>query len=106
MALETGANVLALSVLEAEYTSGGIVQRRNELNDLIAHHSDDRWHSMDMCKAVPFFDMDEETRKRIWDDGLHLKKDGYEMMGNAIAAKLLELLDTARRPTNHKPQNG
>ncbi|KAL8715568.1 MAG: hypothetical protein Q9220_000904 [cf. Caloplaca sp. 1 TL-2023] len=109
VALETGANVLALSVLEAEHTSGGIVQRRNELNDLITRHSEDRLsihrHSMDMCEAVPFFDMDEETRKRIWDDGLHLKKGGYEMMGNAIAAKLLQLLDTARKPTNHKPQN-
>ncbi|KAI4123789.1 MAG: hypothetical protein LQ338_005093 [Usnochroma carphineum] len=42
VALDTGANVLALSVLEAEYTSGDIVQRRKDLNNLIACHEEDR----------------------------------------------------------------
>ena len=43
VALDSGANVLALNVLEAEVTSGTIVQRRNELNKLIASHEEDRW---------------------------------------------------------------
>lgn len=43
VALDTGANVLALSVLEAQYTLEGIVERRNHLNGLIARHSEDRW---------------------------------------------------------------
>lgn len=42
VALDTGANVLVLSVPEAEYTSGTIVRRRKELNDLIAYHQEDR----------------------------------------------------------------
>ncbi|KAL9605345.1 MAG: hypothetical protein Q9179_001473 [Wetmoreana sp. 5 TL-2023] len=43
VALDTGANVLALSVLEAEYTAGDIVERRNNLNSLIASHTEERW---------------------------------------------------------------
>ncbi|KAL8694915.1 MAG: hypothetical protein Q9218_000486 [Villophora microphyllina] len=100
IALETGANVLALSVLEAEYASGDIVKRRNDLNNLIANHSEDRWHYMDLCAAVPFFTMNETMRDRIWDDGLHLTMDGYEMMGEAISTKLVELLSTVKKSIN------
>ncbi|KAL8632854.1 hypothetical protein Q9189_001408 [Teloschistes chrysophthalmus] len=100
VALETGANVLALSVLEAEYTSGDIVERRNDLNNRIATHSEDRWHYLDLCAKVPFFAMKETMRDRIWDDGLHLTMDGYEMMGEAIATKLIELLSTIKKPVN------
>ncbi|KAL8724206.1 MAG: hypothetical protein Q9166_008084 [cf. Caloplaca sp. 2 TL-2023] len=100
VALDTGANVLALSVLEAAYTSGGAVQRRNALNSLIRQHSEDRWYYMDLCAAVPYFSMTETMRERIWDDGLHLTMDGYEMMGEAIATKLIELLHTVGKPVN------
>ncbi|KAL8770993.1 MAG: hypothetical protein Q9209_003412 [Squamulea sp. 1 TL-2023] len=100
VALNTGAHVLALNVLEAEHTSGGIIERRNELNGMIAQHSEDRWHHMDLCAAVPYFDMSETMRPRIWDDGLHLTMAGYEMMGEAIAAKLIELLHVADKPVN------
>lgn len=43
MALETGANVMALSVLEAEHTGGDLIRRRNALNEMIAQHSQHRW---------------------------------------------------------------
>ncbi|KAL8646726.1 MAG: hypothetical protein Q9226_006741, partial [Calogaya cf. arnoldii] len=85
VALETGANVLALSVLEAEHTGGDLIQRRNELNWMIAQHSEDR------CDTL---------KPRIWDDGLHLTMDGYEMMGEAIAARLIELLHVVEEPRN------
>ncbi|KAL8722107.1 MAG: hypothetical protein Q9225_001351 [Loekoesia sp. 1 TL-2023] len=42
IALDTGANVLALSVPEAEYTSATLVRRRKELNNLITYHQEDR----------------------------------------------------------------
>ncbi|KAL8903818.1 MAG: hypothetical protein Q9207_003678 [Kuettlingeria erythrocarpa] len=42
LALDTGANVLAMSVLEGEHTSGDIVKRRKELNNRIAYHEEDR----------------------------------------------------------------
>jgi lysophospholipase L1-like esterase len=36
--------------------------------------------------------MPEEQRKRIWDDGLHFRDEGYDLMGELIADRLLELL--------------
>ncbi|KAL8819830.1 MAG: hypothetical protein Q9191_007648 [Dirinaria sp. TL-2023a] len=41
--LASGANVLALNVIEAAFTIGTIVQRRDALNTLIANHKQDRW---------------------------------------------------------------
>ncbi len=49
-------------------------------------------YTVDLCSAVPYFDMDKDTRDNIWDDGLHLTKEGYEMMGDAIASRMIELL--------------
>ena len=39
-------------------------------------------------------------RNKIWDDGLHLTKDGYEMMGDAIASRMMELLQECDDPKN------
>ena len=39
-------------------------------------------------------------RDKIWDDGLHLTKDGYEMMGDAIASGMIELLQSCDDPEN------
>ena len=55
---------------------------------------------MDLCSAVPYFDMDKDARDNIWDDGLHLTKEGYEMMGDAIASRMIELLQACDGPTN------
>lgn len=39
-------------------------------------------------------------RDKIWDDGLHLTKDGYKMIGNAIASRMIELLKSTHDPEN------
>ena len=44
--------------------------------------------------------MDDNVRDKIWDDGLHLTKDGYEMMGDAIASRMMELLQECDDPKN------
>ena len=49
---------------------------------------------MDLCRAIPYFAMEEAQRDSIWDDGLHLTEKGYEMMGDAIAAHLIKLLQS------------
>ena len=41
IALETGANVLALTVLEAAASSPHMIQERNELNAMIKNHQED-----------------------------------------------------------------
>ena len=49
---------------------------------------------------MPYFSMDEDLRDKIWDDGLHLTEDGYEMMGDAIASRMMELLQECDDPKN------
>ena len=51
---------------------------------------------MDLCAAVPYFSMDKMLRKEIWDDGVHLTKAGYKMMGQAIGARMADLISTER----------
>lgn len=55
-----------------------------------------RYH-LDLCAAVPYFTMNQTMRKMIWDDGLHLTMDGYKMMGDVIATKLLGLVNVVGR---------
>ena len=57
---------------------------------------------MDLCKAVPYFALEEEKRDSIWDDGLHLTEEGYNMMGDAIAAHMIELLQTVDNVKNNR----
>lgn len=42
-ALDTGASVLALNIIEAAHPSQRLRDRRSELNTLIANHKEDRW---------------------------------------------------------------
>ncbi|MCJ1472533.1 hypothetical protein MMC13_001182 [Lambiella insularis] len=99
IALNTGANVLALTIIEASVNSGTLIERRDTLNALIAEHKVDRFHYMDLCHAIPYFTMEEKKRDTIWDDGLHLTAEGYKMMGDAIGlhmARLLPALDNVK----------
>lgn len=41
--------------------------------------------------------MDEKDRDEIWDDGLHLTSKGYEMMGEMIAERLIEVSNSLWR---------
>jgi len=49
---------------------------------------------MDLCHAVPYFALEEAKRDKIWDDGLHLTEEGYKMMGDAIAAHMIKMLQS------------
>lgn len=49
---------------------------------------------MDLCDAVPYFALEEAKRDKIWDDGLHLTEEGYKMMGDAIAAHMIKMLQS------------
>ncbi|KAL9631031.1 MAG: hypothetical protein Q9164_006110 [Protoblastenia rupestris] len=92
IALDTGAKVLALNVIECASSNGRLVQKRNALNAMISKHEEDRFYTFDLWSVIRYTGIDEETRERIWDDGLHLTKDGYSIMGKAVAARLFELL--------------
>lgn len=112
-ALETGASVLALNVIEAAHPSQSLRDKRSKLNTLIANHEQDRWsvlllvpfptciakafphrYYLDLCSAVPYFALDQKRREDIWDDGVHLTEEGYRLMGEAIAARLVDILSS------------
>ncbi|CAF9940171.1 hypothetical protein IMSHALPRED_001775 [Imshaugia aleurites] len=102
VALDTGANVLALNVLEAAADREG--SRRKLLNEKIAKADiPPNSYSFDLYNAIRYTDIEEDLRKRLWDDGLHLTSEGYKVMGDVIAVRMLELLKMARQPKNIGP---
>ena len=90
-ALSSGAKVLALTVTETSSTSPMLRSKYNELNAMIMDHSESGYHALDLFKAIPYHAMDPDRRKKIWDDGLHFKKPGYDLMGDIIAQRLEEI---------------
>ncbi|KAK4692416.1 hypothetical protein P7C71_g4787, partial [Lecanoromycetidae sp. Uapishka_2] len=94
IALKAGTKVLALTVTEHAGASRKNLERLKTLNEMISDHQEDGFFTADIDKAIPFFDMPEDEREKIWDDGVHLTKAGYERMGDAIADRLIEITKT------------
>lgn len=120
MALDTGANVLALTVTDAAASSERMDQKRSILNSFIKHHQHERLYvsfpslsladypvlfdcplhsdsqgtsyTCDLYSKIPYASLDEAVRDRLWDDGLHLTEEGYNLMGDVIAERLIEIL--------------
>lgn len=84
--------ILALTIPECAANFPSLMARRKNLNDLIAAHTSPRFHVCDLCSAIPYFAMDIEERKKVWDDGLHLKEEGYRRMGEVVGARMAEIL--------------
>ena len=91
MALDSGANVLALTVTETSSPSTQVRHQYDRLNQMILDHREEGYYVADLCTAIPYYDMDPERRTRIWDDGLHFKREGYDLMGETIAGRLKEI---------------
>ncbi|KAL9586626.1 MAG: hypothetical protein Q9212_000761 [Teloschistes hypoglaucus] len=92
MAIAGGANVLALTVTETSNESTWMKKKYDMLNEMIRKHRDKNFFVADVCKAVPYASMDLELREKVWDDGLHFQPAGYDMFGDAIADRLLEIV--------------
>ncbi|CAF9936277.1 MAG: hypothetical protein ALECFALPRED_006751 [Alectoria fallacina] len=103
VALDTGANVLALNVLEADGSGDRVNSKRNSLNDKIANHQQERFYSFDIYSAIRYTGIDKDLREKLWDDGLHLTSEGYKVMGDVIAVRMLELLKMTQQPKNIGP---
>lgn len=87
-ALSSGAKVMALTVTETSNESSLLKSRYRDLNKMIFEHREERFFPFDLCALIPYHDMASDRRKIIWDDGLHLKKPGYDLMGSAISQEL------------------
>ncbi|KAL8371070.1 hypothetical protein RB595_001091 [Gaeumannomyces hyphopodioides] len=90
-----GSKVLVLTVPEVGVEGGAAMQRinarRDELNRLIKNAQGGNIYVHDHHAAVPFWAMSEEDRQLYWDDNVHLTPSGYDLMGQKIAARLLEV---------------
>jgi hypothetical protein len=57
-------------------------------------------HVLDLHALMPYHSMtDEESRDKIWDDGLHFTPHGYSVMGDHIASRLVELMAESQGQT-------
>jgi len=46
----------------------------------------------DLHKEMPFHNLSEEQRRNIWDDGVHFTEKGYQIMGEKVADRLIEII--------------
>ncbi|KAL5356605.1 SGNH hydrolase [Aspergillus floccosus] len=92
VALNAGANILALTVPECAAVNKDLDARRAELNAQILGYQHEKFHAFDLHPKVPYHDATEEFRKKVWDDGLHLTPAGYDLVGSAVGDHLIHLL--------------
>ena len=90
--LKAGAKVLALTVTEHGNDSPKENEKREILNALISSYKADGFYVADIARAIPYKTMPMEKRKKIWSDDTHLTKEGYELMGDTIADRLIEII--------------
>ncbi|KAI9053807.1 hypothetical protein LZ554_002755 [Drepanopeziza brunnea f. sp. 'monogermtubi'] len=91
--LSTGARVLLLTVPECSAKSEKLDRNRGELNELLKRDRREGVYSLDLHTKIPYHAMDEDERKKIWDDGLHFTPEGYERVGELVAERLIGILN-------------
>ncbi|KAL8768295.1 MAG: hypothetical protein Q9209_005434 [Squamulea sp. 1 TL-2023] len=92
ISLQRKTKVMALTVTDTEDQRPWTRERYNKLNEMIKSYQQEKFYFADICSRIPFAAMSEEMRKNVWDDGLHFKPPGYDMIGDAVADRLLEVI--------------
>ena len=113
IAFEAGSKVIALTVTETVGANDVVARRYDALNELIVGKEHEKLYCVDVSKMLSPATMDKVMISRIYDrDGVHLGKEGYELMGDAIASSLVEIIQaephekdnadpTSRSPKHH-----
>ncbi|KAL9050378.1 MAG: hypothetical protein Q9206_005116, partial [Seirophora lacunosa] len=91
-----GAQVLALTVTETSAESKLLRERYARLNAMIREARKGGVWVADVEKEVPYWGMEAGKRRRVWDDGLHFKPEGYDLLGEKVGGRLLEILREER----------
>ncbi|KAK5655390.1 hypothetical protein OQA88_5660 [Cercophora sp. LCS_1] len=96
--LRRKSKVLALTIPEVgvEVDRKRRDAKRDKLNDLIRNYKRDGFYVFDLNRAVPFFGMSEEDREKYWDDGVHFKPAGYDLVGKEVGMGLVKILEKDR----------
>ncbi|KAJ4130993.1 hypothetical protein NW768_006533 [Fusarium equiseti] len=87
-----GSKVLALTVPECGSKYAKATATRNELNKSILNHKKTKFYAFDLKSKIPYHALSRQDCDRYWDDGLHLKEEGYDWMGNHIADAMIDIL--------------
>mgnify|MGYP001041404134 FL=1 len=93
MAKEHGAKVLVLSILEMVAESDpGHRQKCLEFSDILKKTAADPVHDVmffDLRAAFPYHSLSGADKKRLFADGLHPTAEGYDRIGELLAAHIL-----------------
>lgn len=92
IAFDEGSKVIALTVTKTVNQSEQSARRYDALNELIVSEEHEKLYSVDVSRMLPPATMDNVISKIYERDGVHLGKKGYEMMGDAIASSLVEMI--------------
>ncbi len=97
--LSTGANVLALTITEHGNDNDEQFAKRETLNALISNYTDSTryiasgdYYVADVATAIPYKTMSESDRKVFWSDDTHFTQAGYNLMGDVVADRLIDLI--------------
>lgn len=102
IAFDAGSMVIALTVTKTVTQSEGLARKYDALNELIVNEEHKKLYSVDLSRMLPPATMENIMISRVYDrDGLHFGKKGYELMGDAIASSMIEMIRarTHRRDT-------
>jgi len=94
ISLDTGATVIVMTVPECHANIGWLNDRRNELNSSLREWASEtpEVHIFDLFEKIKYHSLSIEDRHELWDDGIHLTAAGYELMGELVARRMLEVL--------------
>ncbi|KAI1119651.1 GDSL-like Lipase/Acylhydrolase [Nemania sp. NC0429] len=94
--LSKGGKVMALTILETKGNFPTIIEKRDEVNDVIRSHEKESFFHFDLSKELPYHNMPPQDRGKYWDpDGVHLQAAGYDLMGEKIGDALVRILRLA-----------
>ncbi|KAL8980179.1 MAG: hypothetical protein Q9205_004666 [Flavoplaca limonia] len=103
ISFQQGTKVMALTVTDTNDQRPQTRESYTKLNELIKAYQHENFFVADLFSKIQYAKTSSEMRKAIWDDGLHFKPAGYDMIGDAIADRLLEVIETGYRISQTLP---
>ncbi|TAQ91472.1 Lysophospholipase/Carboxylesterase [Chlorociboria aeruginascens] len=89
--LSHGSRVLSLTVPECA-CAPELDAKRDDLNGMILSHKAPNFYTFDLHAAIPYWNMTEERRNKIWVDAVHFTPAGYDLMGTLVSNRLRDLI--------------
>jgi lysophospholipase L1-like esterase len=54
-------------------------------------------YTYDLHSAFPYWNLTDEQRNELWDDGVHPNNIGYDVIGSLLADRLKDLISESER---------